>query len=118
MAQPAVMAAPWRDSAGDLLDVRYSGLGNITHRAGKSALVIKPYMSDPHWRPAIRASRALVRFRVRWGLRHGASQCLGQRFYLCRVPDLNSPVSKGVVISIALNRMNMVAAFAREKVDF
>ena len=69
------MAAPWRDSAGDLLDVRYSGLGNIAHRAGKGALIIRHYMSDPHWRPAIRASRALVRFKVRCllDLRHGAS---------------------------------------------
>jgi hypothetical protein len=43
----------------------------------------------------------------------------GWRSYLCRVRDINSPVPKDVVLSItALNRMNMVAAFAREKVDF
>ncbi|MGB9314279.1 MAG: hypothetical protein WCB62_04550, partial [Pseudolabrys sp.] len=56
--------------------------------------------------------------RERLSVADAYGQCLGQRFYLCRVPDLNSPVSKGIVISIALNRMNMVAAFAREKVDF
>ncbi|MGA7103019.1 MAG: hypothetical protein WB019_22640, partial [Pseudolabrys sp.] len=49
IAQPAVMAAPWRDNAGDLLDVRYSGLGNIAHRAGKGALIIRVNTSDPHW---------------------------------------------------------------------
>jgi len=37
------------DSAGDLLDVRYSGLGNIAHRAGKGALIIRVNTSDPHW---------------------------------------------------------------------
>jgi hypothetical protein len=51
IAQPAVMAAPWRDSAGDLLDVRYSGLGNIAHRAGKGALIIRvnTHIGDPQF---------------------------------------------------------------------
>ena len=57
--------------------------------------------------------------RERLSVANAYGQCLGWRSYLCRVRDINSPVPKDVVLSItALNRMNMVAAFAREKVDF
>jgi hypothetical protein len=55
---------------GGLIEVHYSPFRNIAHRTFPSALInIGPRRGDardPHWRPAIRASRALDRFEAWW----------------------------------------------------